>query len=68
MGGGYNRRNLLLCIEESLMLGGKARLITIGIPVAYVVIYAIMMIIGNIGVHKSLNNGRKPARLGSNKI
>lgn len=50
------------------MLGGKARLITIGIAVAYVVIYAIMMIIGNIGVHKSLNNGRKPARLGSNKI
>ena len=54
---------LILLIIGSLLIGGKARIIMLAVLGGLVLIYIILMIIGNIGAKQSMENGKKPARL-----
>ena len=54
---------IILQIIGSLIAGGKARIITLAILGGLLLIYIILMIIGNIGAKKAWENGKKPVRL-----
>ena len=54
---------IILLIIGSIAIGGKARIITLCILGGLVVIYIILMILGNIGANKAWKNGKKPIRL-----
>ena len=54
---------IILLIIGSLIAGGKARIITLAILGGLLLIYIILMIIGNISAKKSWENGKKPIRL-----